>query len=119
MVGTFVALSLAGLRLTRPWVRKRGSESNELANYYFAAAGVFYALLVGLIAVATWENHSRIEDVVTGEAVAVTTVSLFVNPSMTIEPFPLFCQKLRLPAPGHSSRRQNQPCIIPVPRSTL
>jgi hypothetical protein len=34
--------------------------------------GVFYALLVGLIAVATWENHSRIEDVVTGEAVAVS-----------------------------------------------
>jgi hypothetical protein len=72
VVGAFVALSLAGLWLTRPWVRKRGGESNELANYYFAAVGVFYALLVGLIAVATWENHSRIEDVVTGEAVAAT-----------------------------------------------
>jgi hypothetical protein len=72
VVGTFVVLSLAGLWLTRPWVRKRGGETNELANYYFAAVGVFYALLVGLIAVATWENHSRIEDVVTGEAVAIT-----------------------------------------------
>jgi hypothetical protein len=72
VVGSFVALSLAGFRLTRPWVRKRGGDSNELANYYFAAVGVFYALLVGLIAVATWENHSRIEDVVTGESVAVT-----------------------------------------------
>jgi hypothetical protein len=72
VVGAFVALSLAGFWLTRPWVRKRCGDSNELANYYFAAVGVFYALLVGLIAVATWENHSRIEDVVTGEAVAVT-----------------------------------------------
>jgi hypothetical protein len=72
VVGTFVVLSLAGFWLTRPWVRKRGGDSNELANYYFTAVAVFYALLVGLIAVANWENHSRIEDVVTGESIAVT-----------------------------------------------
>jgi hypothetical protein len=72
VVGVFVALSLAGLWLTRPWARRRCGDSNELANYYIAAVGVFYALLVGLIAVATWENHSRVEDVVTGEAVAVS-----------------------------------------------
>ncbi|MBW8877998.1 MAG: DUF4239 domain-containing protein [Acidobacteria bacterium] len=72
VVGIFVAVSLAGFWLTRPWVRKHCSDSNELGNYYFAAVGVFYALLMGLIAVATWENHSRIEDVVTGEAVAVS-----------------------------------------------
>lgn len=72
VVGALVALSLAGLRLTRPWARKRCGDANELANYYFAAVGVFYALLMGLIAVASWENHSRIEDVVTGEAVTVS-----------------------------------------------
>ncbi len=72
VVGIFVAVSLAGLWLTRPWSRKRGGDSNELANYFFAAIGVFYALLVGLIAVSSWEDYSKVEDVVTGEAVAVS-----------------------------------------------
>ncbi|HEX4964073.1 MAG TPA: DUF4239 domain-containing protein [Thermoanaerobaculia bacterium] len=72
VVGAFVALSLLGLWLTRPWMRKRAGETNELVNYYVAAIGIFYALLVGLIAVATWENHSKVEDVVSSEAVAAS-----------------------------------------------
>ncbi|HEX3557280.1 MAG TPA: hypothetical protein VIA62_28975 [Thermoanaerobaculia bacterium] len=72
VVGIFAVVSLAGLWLTRPWVRKRCADSNELANYFFAAIGVFYALLVGLIAVSNWEDYSRVGDVVTGEAVAVS-----------------------------------------------
>jgi hypothetical protein len=71
IVTVFLVFSLAGLRLTRPWVRKHCSDNNDLANAYIAAVGVFYALLVGLISVATWENYSDVESTVENEAVSI------------------------------------------------
>lgn len=71
IVAVFLIFSLAGLKLTRPWVRKHCSDNNDLANAYIAAVGVFYALLVGLISVATWENYSDVESNVANEAVAI------------------------------------------------
>lgn len=70
-VGVFLLFSLGGLWLTRPWMRRQGDGDNDLANYYIAAVGVFYALLIGLISVATWENHSGVESTVANEAVAI------------------------------------------------
>lgn len=70
-VGAFLAFSLGGLWLTRPWMRRYGDGHNDLANYYIAAVGVFYALLIGLISVATWENYTDIESTVSNEAVAI------------------------------------------------
>jgi hypothetical protein len=72
VVGAFLAFSLGGLWLTRPWARKRCNASNELANYYIAVVAVFYAVLVGLIAVATWESYTDVEADVANEAVAVS-----------------------------------------------
>lgn len=71
-VAVFLVFSLAGLRLTRPWVRKHCKDGNDLANAYLAAAGVFYALLVGLISVATWEDYSDVESNVENEAVTIS-----------------------------------------------
>jgi hypothetical protein len=71
IVSVFIVLSVAGLRLTRPWVQKYASTYNDLANDYIAFVGVFYALLVGLIAVATWENYTGTEAVISDEAAAV------------------------------------------------
>lgn len=71
IVGIFLILSLAGLRLTRPWARRHCNAYNDLANYYIAAVGVFYALLVGLIAVATWEDYTDVESIVSSEAVTI------------------------------------------------
>lgn len=71
-VGVFLIYSLGGLWLTRPWMRRQGDGNNDLANYYIAAVGVFYALLIGLISVATWENHSDVEATVSNEAVAIS-----------------------------------------------
>lgn len=71
-VAVFLIFSLGGLWLTRPWMRRQGDGNNDLANYYIAAVGVFYALLIGLISVATWENHSAIESTVANEAVAIS-----------------------------------------------
>jgi hypothetical protein len=70
-VAVFLIYSLGGLWLTRSWMRRQGGDNNDLANYYIAAVGVFYALLIGLISVATWENHSDVEATVASEAVAL------------------------------------------------
>jgi hypothetical protein len=70
-VAVFLIFSLGGLWMTRPWMRRQGDSHNDLANYYIAAVGVFYALLIGLISVATWENHADVEATVSSEAVAL------------------------------------------------
>lgn len=73
VLSTFVLLSSLGLILTRGLAKRKIAESdNDLANYFISAVGVFYALLVGLIAVAVWEQFSAVEDVVTEEAVAIS-----------------------------------------------
>ncbi len=72
IVSVFLTFSLAGLKLTRPWVRKHCSDDNDLVNAYIAAVGVFYALLVGLISVATWESYSDVESNVAEEAAAIS-----------------------------------------------
>jgi Protein of unknown function (DUF4239) len=70
VVGLFLLLAVAGLRLTRGWRRKLAGTENEFANYYLATIAVMYAVLLGLIAVASWENYSDVEDVVSQEAIA-------------------------------------------------
>jgi AcrR family transcriptional regulator len=70
-VGVFLAFSLGGLWMTRSWMRRQGDSHNDLANYYIAAVGVFYALLIGLISVATWENYTDVESTVAHEAVTL------------------------------------------------
>ena len=76
IVGVFLAVSLAGLFVTRPMVRKLlgpGSHCNDVVSYFFAGIGVFYGLALGLIAVATWENYTDIDGVVGTEAAAVAS----------------------------------------------
>ena len=73
VVSTFVLLSSLGLILTRGLAKRKIAESdNDLASYFISAVGVFYALLVGLIAVAVWESFSEVESVVTEEAISIS-----------------------------------------------
>jgi Protein of unknown function (DUF4239) len=71
VLGTFVVVSVLGLLLTRPLIRWLGPPENDFANYFVAGVGVFYALLIGLIAVAVWERFSSVEEVVSGEGVTI------------------------------------------------
>lgn len=67
----FAVVSLGGLFLTRPLVRRVVNASdkyNEVTNYYFAAIGVLYGLTLGLIAVGTWENFNDVDSKVAKEA---------------------------------------------------
>ena len=70
VVGLFLLLAVAGLRLTRGWRKKLAGTENEFANYYLATIAVMYAVLLGLVAVASWENYADIEKVVSQEAIA-------------------------------------------------
>jgi hypothetical protein len=72
IVGSFAVFSVLGLLVTRPVLERFGPPHNDLANYFLSAVGVFYALLIGLIAVAVWEDFSSTESVASSEAVAIS-----------------------------------------------
>jgi hypothetical protein len=74
IVGGFVAVSLLGLRLTRRLERGLRAAENDFANYFFATVSIFYAVLVGLIAVASWGNYTAIAAIVSNEAVSSSDV---------------------------------------------
>jgi hypothetical protein len=72
IIGFIVGASLLGLRLTRPLARRLRPAQNDFANYFFATVAVFYAVLVGLIAVASWGNYSTIDGIASSEAVSAS-----------------------------------------------
>jgi Protein of unknown function (DUF4239) len=77
IVLTTVGLALAGLFLSRPIVGRLvgwSPKHNDLVSYFFAGMGVFYGLALGLIAVATWENYTQIDGVVSTEAAAAASL---------------------------------------------
>jgi hypothetical protein len=73
-IAAFVAIGLAGLYATRKWVRQvHGSQHshNDVVGYYLAAVCVFYGITLGLIAVATWQNYTDVENRVGQEAARI------------------------------------------------
>lgn len=77
MVSAAVAASLAGLFATRPAARritKSSGEYNDVVSWIFAGVGVFYGLALGLIAVATWEDFSGVDDRVSREAASIAAL---------------------------------------------
>lgn len=88
--GFFVAFSWLGTILARPILRafvKQRDSVNDLVGYMLSCFGVFYGLLLGLLAVAAYQNFRDVENVVTGEASAlsalVTDVSAYPDPDRT------------------------------------
>jgi Protein of unknown function (DUF4239) len=67
MLGAVIAATLVG-RLVG-----YSSKHNDVVSYFFGSMGVFYGLAMGLIAVATWENYTEIDGVVSTEAAAVAS----------------------------------------------
>jgi hypothetical protein len=83
-----VGFSVIGLLLTRKWARRWIGEppaNNEAVNYYFASAGVFYGITLGMITVVAWDNFSEIEQASGQEAAALAAlyhdVSSYPEPS--------------------------------------
>lgn len=71
IVGFFLVIAVVGLRLTRSWSKRISRAENDFANYYIAAIAVVYAVLVGLIAAASWDNFTEVENIVSAEAASV------------------------------------------------
>lgn len=68
---TCFAFAWMGLLIFRPFVRRlMGPEPgrNDLVSYFLSAYGVFYGLMLGLIAVVTYENFSEVDHSVVREA---------------------------------------------------
>lgn len=77
MVLIFMLFSVAGLALTRKTIynRFRISEgTNETINGVFAGVGVIYGLLVGLVAVAAWDNYQSADAITSKESANVAAL---------------------------------------------
>ena len=73
-VVTFIVLSEIGLFATRPLVSRilDGSPRyNDIVSYFLAGVGVLYGLALGLIAVATWQDFTNVDDLCSKEAAAL------------------------------------------------
>lgn len=71
---SFAMAACGGLALTRGYIRKHiqlGTDTNDTVNAYFAGIGVFYGLLLGLIAVATWQSYDDSSGLIAKEAAKV------------------------------------------------
>jgi Protein of unknown function (DUF4239) len=87
----FVAIGLAGLYLTRGWVRQLhriDHSHNDIIGFYLAAVTVLYGITLGLVAVGTWTTYSEVQGKVEHEAVALGAlyrdVSAYPEPMRTM-----------------------------------
>lgn len=70
----FVVFGLAGLYLTRGWVRRMhhiDHSHNDIVGFYLAAVTVFYGITLGLLAIGTWTNYADAQARVEREAIAL------------------------------------------------
>jgi hypothetical protein len=75
--GSFILLSWLGVILFRPILRtflKHRTDINDLVGYILSCFGVFYGLLLGLLAVASYQNFSAVEAVVSKEAASLSAL---------------------------------------------
>jgi hypothetical protein len=73
----FTLISVGGLALTRTRIysKFRLSEgTNEAVNGYFAGVGVIYGLLVGLVAVAAWDNYQSVDAIASKESASIAAL---------------------------------------------
>jgi hypothetical protein len=60
--------------LLRPFVRARLGATNDLVGYLLSCYSVFYGLLLGLLAVAAYQNFSQVELAATQEAASLAAL---------------------------------------------
>ncbi len=74
---SFATFSVVGCLLIRPilrmFVRSR-SETNDVVGYVLSCFSVIYGILLGLLAVAAYQNFSHVELTVTNEASALAAL---------------------------------------------
>ena len=90
IVSLFVFLSCFGLWCTRDFLYNRfniSADSNDAINGYISGMGMLYGLLLGLVAVATWENYDNVDNIVGKESTSIAElyrdVSTLQDPTKT------------------------------------
>jgi hypothetical protein len=68
VISIFTILSIVGFVLTRKWVGSFKSHHNDVVSCYVATIGVLYAVLLAMIAVASWNNYTDVDSLVSQEA---------------------------------------------------
>lgn len=73
----FLLPALLGLMAARTWIYRTfrlSDETNESVNGFVAGTGVLYGLLLGLVAVATWQNYDSANTLASKEASSVAAL---------------------------------------------
>src|SRR5450755_2296987 len=91
-VVAFVAFGLAGLYLTRGWVRRLDSNEhhayNHIVGFYMAGVTVLYAVCAGLLAIGAWATYSEVQGKVDHEAAALGAlyrdIGAYPEPARTV-----------------------------------
>jgi len=82
ITGAFVGFSWIGAMFIRPILRaflRKRADINDLIGYMLSCFGVFYGLLLGLLAVAAYQNFSNVETIVSKEASTLSALSRDVS----------------------------------------
>lgn len=86
----FVGVTWAGVVLVRPILRAfmgRQSNMNDLVGYLLGAHGVYLGVLLGLLALSSYDNYSGVEQLVMSEATKLSAlyrdVSTYPEPDRT------------------------------------
>lgn len=76
-IALFTLISVGGLSLTRTRIYNKfriSDGSNETVNGFFAGVGVIYGLLVGLVAVAAWDNYQSVDSIASKESASIAAL---------------------------------------------
>jgi len=71
LVFLFMALTVGGIFLLRPWTDKLlgiTSEDNGIVSEYMGITGVFFGLVLGMVAVGAWESYGAAKMAAQSEA---------------------------------------------------
>ncbi len=75
--GGFVLIYWFGAIFISPILRRlvrSTAGSNDVVGYILSSFGVFYGLLLGLIAIAAYQNYTNVEEAVAKEAISLTAL---------------------------------------------
>lgn len=78
----FLLVSLSALIATRGVIAKyfhKSHETDQAVSAIFGAVGMLYGLLLGLVAVAAWQNYDKLNDLVDEEAASIIQLYRCVN----------------------------------------
>ena len=88
IISIFLVVSLTALVVTRRIIVHRHHKTYDIdqaVSAIFASVGMLYGLLLGLVAVAAWQNHDKLKELVNDEAASIVqtyrTISVLKDPS--------------------------------------